>query len=90
MRRNGTSTQIPLATIRAINGVLSRMLLRRYGTRRGAIALGTALPLGLGAIVGGGANYIAVRNLARQADSFFAQLPYSSIDATALEVSGSL
>jgi len=79
-----------IATLRAVNGALSRMLVRRYGTRRGAIALGTALPLGVGALVGGGANYVAVRNLVKQADSFFAHLPYSSIETTSIELSGRL
>ena len=81
---------ISIATLRAVNGALSRMLVRRYGTRRGAIALGTALPLGVGALVGGGANYVAVRNLVKQADRFFAHLPYSSIETTSIELSGRL
>ena len=81
---------LTMTTLRAINGSLSRMLVRRYGTRRGAIAIGTALPLGVGAVFGGGANYFAVRRLVQQADAFFAHLPYSSIQTTAIEVGGSL
>jgi len=85
-----TKRNMSIATLRAVNGALSRMLVRRYGTRRGAIALGTALPLGVGALVGGGANYVAVRNLVKQADGFFAHLPYSSIETTSIELSGRL
>ena len=81
---------LTMATLRAVNGSLSRMVVRRYGTRRGAIAIGTALPLGVGALFGGGANYVAVRRLVQQADSFFAHLPYSSIETTALEIGGTL
>ena len=81
---------ISLTTLRAVNGALSRQLLRHYGARRGAIALGTALPLGVGALVGGGANFVAVRKLVRQADGFFAHLPYSSIDVHSIEVAGDL
>lgn len=81
---------LSIATLRAVNGALSRMLLRRYGSRRGAIALGTALPLGIGAVIGGGANYVAVRKLVKQADQFFAHLPYSSIETTSIELSGRL
>lgn len=84
--RNGLS----IATLRAVNAALSRMIIRRYGARRGAIALGTALPLGVGAVIGGGANYVAVRKLIRQADNFFAHLPYSSIETTAIETAGRL
>ncbi len=77
--------RVPLGTLRAINGVLGHRLVRRYGTRRGAIAIGTALPLGIGAVIGGTANYGAVKALARNADGFFSRLPYSSIETTATE-----
>ena len=75
--------RIPLATLRIINTGIERLVVQRYGARQGVIALGRALPLGLGAAVGGGANYAAIRALARNADSFFARLPYSAIDTTA-------
>ena len=82
--------RMSLATLRATNGAMSRLVLRGYGTRRGAIALGTALPLGIGAVVGGSANVVAIRRLAAQADAFFARLPYSSIDATSTALAGDL
>jgi hypothetical protein len=78
--------RLPLATIQLANRLMSRSLLRRYGTRRGLIALGTALPIGIGAVVGGGANYRAIRNLSRDADRFFARLPYSAIDVGSTDV----
>lgn len=81
-----TSNRLPIASLRAVNSTLSRMLVKRYGTRRGALALGRALPLGIGAAIGGGANYAAVRSLARHADRFFARLPYSAIETGAREV----
>jgi hypothetical protein len=81
-------TRVPLATLRAINGLLGNKLLRRYGAKRGAIALGTALPLGVGAVIGGSANYSAVKLLAKNADRFFAKLPYSTIETTAVETTG--
>jgi hypothetical protein len=84
---SGTApSRLTMATLRATNAAMSRLVVRTYGTRRGAIALGTALPLGVGAVVGGGANVVAVRRLAAQADAFFARLPYSSIETTAIEV----
>jgi hypothetical protein len=86
----GVQTRLPMATIQRVNGIFSRMLLRRYGTRRGIVALGTALPMGVGAVVGGGANYMSVRALARHADAFFARLPYSAIEVSSLELGGSL
>lgn len=87
---DNTKSGLSLATLRAVNGALSRMVVRKYGTRRGAIALGTALPLGVGALIGGGANYVAIRKLVKQADAFFAHLPYSSIETTGTELAGNL
>ena len=84
------TSRLPIATLQSVNRIMTRLLVRRYGTRRGVIALGTALPLGVGALVGGGANYMAVRALARHADEFFARLPYSAIDTTAIDVIGRL
>ena len=83
---DGPNSKVPLASLRAINNVLGSSLMRRYGTRRGAIAVGTALPLGIGAAIGGTANYAAVKSLARNADRFFSRLPYSAIDTTAREL----
>lgn len=82
------ATQLPLSTLRTVNRLLTPQLARRYGTRRGAVALGTAIPLGIGALIGGSANYLAVRALARHADEFFAHMPYSAIDTSAVEVGG--
>lgn len=85
----GTADQrLSLATVQMANRVMSRSLLRRYGTRRGVIALGRALPIGIGALIGGGANYRAIRQLARDADRFFATLPYSAIDADSTDITG--
>ena len=80
------STRLPWASLRAINGVFSNVIVRRYGKKRGMIALGRSVPLGVGALIGGGANYSAIRALARHADSFFAKLPYSAVDTTATEL----
>ena len=67
---------------------MSRALVRRYGTRRGLVAVGRALPTGIGAAIGGTANYVAVRTLARNADEFFSRLPYSAIDVGSTDITG--
>lgn len=81
-----TGGRLPWASLRAINGVFSNVIVRRYGNKRGAIAVGRSLPLGFGALIGAGANYSAIRALARHADTFFAKLPYSAVDTTAIDV----
>ena len=88
--RSATGERLPITTLRTVNRLLTPQLVKRYGARRGAIALGTALPLGIGAIIGGSANYIAVKALAGHADEFFARLPYSAIDTTAVDITGVL
>jgi hypothetical protein len=78
--------RLPIATLQVANRLMSRSMLQKYGTRRGLIALGTALPIGIGAVFGGGANYRAIRKLARDADAFFARLPYSAIDVDSTDI----
>ena len=80
--------RVPLATLQIANRVMSRSLFRRYGSRRGLIAVGRALPIGIGAFIGGAANYAAIRALARNADQFFARLPYSAIDVDSTDLTG--
>jgi hypothetical protein len=77
-----TTARIPTEVLRRMNRLLGRTVVTKYGTRRGAIAVGRALPLGFGAAIGGTANYALIRMIARQADTFFAHLPpTSSADA---------
>jgi hypothetical protein len=80
--------KIPVTTLQAANRLMSRTLVRRYGTKRGIVALGRLLPIGIGAAIGGTANYLTIRSLARHADQFFARLPYSAIDADSTDVTG--
>jgi EcsC family protein len=72
--------RIPMKVLGAINSKLGRTIVTKYGTKRGVIALGTALPFGIGFVVGGGANYVGVRLLARHANNFFKNLPYISVE----------
>ncbi|WP_436793836.1 EcsC family protein [Actinospongicola halichondriae] len=62
---------IPSEILRRINRSIARRLIARYGTSRGAVALGRALPFGFGAAIGGGGNYVLIRAIARQAERFF-------------------
>jgi len=80
--------QLPVAKLQAANRLMSRMFVRRYGTKRGLVALGRMLPIGIGAAIGGTANYVTIRTLARHADQFFARLPYSAIEAESHDITG--
>lgn len=79
---------VPLASLQAANQLMSRAFLRRYGTRRGLVGVLNAIPVGVGAALGGAANYLAIRRLARDADQFFARLPYSAIDVDSTDITG--
>jgi hypothetical protein len=78
--------RIPVATLQMANRVMARALARPYGTRRGILALGRLIPIGIGAAVGGTTNYLAVRKLSGHADRFFAKLPYSAIEVDATDI----
>lgn len=82
--------RLPIGALRMIDRGFQAALLRRFGTRRGLIAIGRSIPLGVGAAIGASANVVAIRALARHADDFFRHLPYSSVETTGVEIAGSL
>ena len=47
---------IPMARIAAINKVLGRHFVTKYGTKQGIVVLGKVVPFGIGAVIGGAAN----------------------------------
>jgi hypothetical protein len=75
----------PRERIAGINGYLGRMLLRRLGTRQGALLVGRALPLGVGAAIGAGGNAALARAAIAAARRAFGpppkQFPPRVIDA---------
>lgn len=70
---------IPASALRSLNKALGRTVITKYGTKRGAVALGKLLPFGFGAAIGGGANALTVTAVARSADRFMRQLPYGGV-----------
>jgi hypothetical protein len=84
----GPERRLPIGAIQLANRAMSKALFRKYGARRGAAAVGRMIPLGIGAVIGATANYAAIRALARNADEFFARLPYSAIDVESADVTG--
>ncbi|WP_439662415.1 hypothetical protein ACSHWB_13705 [Lentzea sp. HUAS TT2] len=47
---------VPTTTLKQINKVLGRNFITKYGTKQGIVVLGRAVPFGIGALIGGGAN----------------------------------
>lgn len=57
--------------LRTINATLAATVATKYGSRQGLTALGRLLPFGIGAVVGGSANWAMARALLTQARRFF-------------------
>ena len=49
---------IPMSKILAVNKVLGRNFVTKYGTKQGIVVLGRVIPFGIGAVIGGTANAI--------------------------------
>lgn len=79
---------IPAETVRQLNKAIGVSIVARYGSRRGVVALGRAIPFGVGAALGYGLNSYVVKATARHADRFLAGVPVrtGSIPVTATEV----
>lgn len=69
----GAGQMATVDVLRRINASLVARVLKKWGTRRGATTVGRLLPFGVGAAVGGTANFMMLREFAKQADRFFAQ-----------------
>ncbi|MGW0836098.1 hypothetical protein [Streptomyces prunicolor] len=48
--------KVPVETLRQINKILGKNFVTKYGTKQGIIVLGRLAPLGIGVVIGGGAN----------------------------------
>ncbi len=64
-----------LEALRRINTNLAAEVVKKYGTRRSALAAGKLLPFGIGAVVGGSANWAFVRAVGKQSARFFRDVP---------------
>lgn len=51
-------TGIPRSKIVAVNKVLGKNFVTKYGTKQGIVVLGRVIPFGIGAVIGGTANAI--------------------------------
>jgi hypothetical protein len=62
---------IPMAAVHAVNKAVGKRVLVKWGTKSGAIRLGSVLPFGIGAGLGAGGNYLMAKGLARTAVAEF-------------------
>jgi hypothetical protein len=66
---------LPLRALGPLNNTLTRWFVRRYVTRQLALAVGRALPLGAGVLIGGVGNVVAARAVVKAAERAFGPAP---------------
>ena len=68
------TAQLPGEALSRLNRRVGRTLVTKFGAQRGALLLGRVIPFGVGAVIGGTANYKLTRGVATKADDFFRTL----------------
>jgi len=68
---------LPLARLGLLNNGLARWFVKRYIIRQGVLALGRALPLGVGVVIGAVGNVVTARAVVRSAAVAFGPPPAS-------------
>jgi hypothetical protein len=71
----GLTDTLPLGKLGPLNQTLVRWFVKRYITRQSALALGRALPLGAGAVVGAVGNVVTARAVIRSTERAFGPPP---------------
>ena len=78
-RTNGAwlseSTAMPLPAVSQLNSRLVRHFVRRFTLRRGVLALGKLLPVGIGAVIGGVGNRMMGKKIIANAHTAFGEPP---------------
>ena len=69
--------RVPQAKINAVNKVLGRHFVTKYGTKQGIVVLGRVVPFGIGAAIGGAANAAFSHGIIKAADRAFGTAPES-------------
>ena len=60
--------------LKRINQKLGATVLTKEGTKRGGIALGRLIPIGVGTVVGGGMNYFAARSFGAACLKYYCEM----------------
>jgi len=76
----GTADKLTASSVQLLNNRLARNVTLRVGTRMVSARMATLIPLGIGAIAGGGVNFLLGRGVGHRAISSFRNLRLRSID----------
>ena len=66
---------LPLPAVSQLNNRLVRFFVKKYALKRGALAFGKMLPVGIGAVVGGAGNRFMGKKIIKNAQSAFGTPP---------------
>ena len=72
---------LPLTKLGPLNSSLTRWFVKRYIVRQSVLAVGRALPLGIGVAIGAVGNVLIARAVIRAADQAFGAAPTRWADA---------
>jgi hypothetical protein len=70
-----SAVSLPLPAVSQLNNRLLKYFVRRYALRRGTLALGKMLPMGIGALIGGGGNRVMGKRIIANARKAFGPPP---------------
>jgi hypothetical protein len=70
-----SAVSLPLPAVSQLNNRLLRHFVRRYALRRGTMMLGKMLPMGIGAVIGGGGNRVMGKKIVANARKAFGPPP---------------
>lgn len=66
---------LPLPAVSQLNSKLMQFFVKKYALKRGAMAFGKMLPVGIGAVIGGGGNRFMGKKIIENARSAFGPAP---------------
>ncbi len=73
------------AVFTRINQKLGTTVFTKWGTKRGGIALGRLIPIGVGTAVGGGVNYLTARSFGAACLKYYCDMLPNDEDVIILE-----
>ena len=63
--------RFPAKILQQINKKVGTTILTKYGTKRGGVAVGRLIPFGVGVVVGGGFNYLTMKQFKNSTVKYF-------------------
>jgi hypothetical protein len=79
------NNRISGSAIKRINQKLGTTVITKWGTKRGGIALGRLIPIGVGTAVGGGMNYLTARSFGAACLKYYCEMLPNDEDVVILE-----